>query len=147
MTAKPKYYFNLDGNITDGEKEYSLYNIEDVVGGLSISSDLKERYVLYGRNSLLDLLNELNDKCEVLEIENESFEDGATRYAELYHKSLKENEQLKQSNEDARHILKREFDFATEQRQKHLDDPVVTNAYDIIRFDMRKALDKLGWLE
>ena len=60
---------------------------------------------------------------------------------------LKENEQLKQSNEDARHILKREFDFATEQRQKHLDDPVVTNAYDIIRFDMRKALDKLGWLE
>ena len=59
----------------------------------------------------------------------------------------KENEQLKQSNEDARHILKREFDFATEQRQKHLDDPVVTNAYDIIRFDMRKALDKLGWLE
>ena len=96
MTAKPKYYFNLDGNITDGEKEYSLYNIEDVVGGLSISSGLKDRYVLYGRNSLLDLLNELNDKCEVLEIENESFEDGATRYAELYHKSLKENEQLKE---------------------------------------------------
>ena len=59
----------------------------------------------------------------------------------------KENEQLKQSNEDARHILKREFDFATEQRQKHLDDPVVANAYDIIRFDMREALDKLGWLE
>ena len=60
---------------------------------------------------------------------------------------LEENEQLKQSNKDARHILKREFDFATEQRQKHLDDPVVVNAYDIIRFDMRKALDKLGWLE
>ena len=59
----------------------------------------------------------------------------------------KENEQLKQSNEDAKHILKREFDFATEQRQKYLDDPVVVNAYDIIRFDMRKALDKLGWFE
>jgi len=66
MTAKPKYYFNLDGNITDGEKEYSLYNIEDVVGGLSISSDLKERYVLYGRNSLLDLLNELYEEKEQL---------------------------------------------------------------------------------
>ena len=58
-----------------------------------------------------------------------------------------ENQWLKQSTEDARHILKGEFDFATEQRQKHLDDPVVTTAYDIVRFDMRKALDKLGWLE
>ncbi|WP_405296385.1 hypothetical protein [Methanobrevibacter sp.] len=58
-----------------------------------------------------------------------------------------ENQYLKQSNKDARCILKREFDFANEQRQKYLDDPVVANAYDIIRFDMRKALDKLGWLE
>ena len=55
-----------------------------------------------------------------------------------------ENQFLKQSNEDARQILKKEFDFATEQRQKHLDDPVVVNAYDIIRYDMRRALDKLG---
>ena len=66
---------------------------------------------------------------------------------DLLNELSEENEQLKQSNEDAIHILKREFDFATEQRQKHLDDPVVVNAYDIIRFDMRKALDKLGWLE
>lgn len=48
------------------------------------------------RNDILvELLNELNDECEFLEIENESLEDGATKYAELYHKSLKENEQLK----------------------------------------------------
>lgn len=40
-------------------------------------------------------LNELNDKCKFLEIENESLEDSATKYAELYHKTLKENEQLK----------------------------------------------------
>ena len=40
-------------------------------------------------------MNELNDECEFLEIENESLEHGATRYAELYHQSLKENEQLK----------------------------------------------------
>ena len=38
-------------------------------------------------------------KCEFLEIENESLTDGATKYAELYHKSLKENEQLKQENQ------------------------------------------------
>ena len=44
---------------------------------------------------LVDLLNELNDKCDFLEIENEALEEGGTKYAELYHKSLKENEQLK----------------------------------------------------
>lgn len=49
---------------------------------------------------LCELLNELNDKCEFLEIENEALEDGATKYAELYHKSLKENEQLKKRVED-----------------------------------------------
>ena len=46
-------------------------------------------------NVMCELLNELNDECEFLEIENESLEDGAKKYAELYHKSLKENEQLK----------------------------------------------------
>ena len=44
---------------------------------------------------IVKLLNELSDKCEFFEIENEALEDGATKYAELYHKSLKENEQLK----------------------------------------------------
>ena len=46
--------------------------------------------------ALCALLNELHDKCEFLEIENEALEDGATKYAELCHKSLKENEQLKE---------------------------------------------------
>ena len=40
-------------------------------------------------------LNELNDECDFLEFENEALEDGATKYSKLYHKSLKENEQLK----------------------------------------------------
>lgn len=53
-------------------------------------------YHFSSAKALCELLNELNDKCEFLEIENESLEDGATYYAELYHKSLKENEQLKQ---------------------------------------------------
>ena len=70
MTVKPKYYFNLDGNITDGEKEYSLYNIEDKVEGLSVSSSLKKRHVLYGRNSLLDLLNKLYEENKALKLQN-----------------------------------------------------------------------------
>ena len=91
---------------------------------------------------IVDLLNEQHETIERLKDNIDEL-----LSVDIEEELLKENEQLKQSNEDARHILKREFDFATEQREKYLDDPVVTNAYDIIRFDMRKALDKLGWLE
>ena len=95
-----------------------------------------------GDKEVCDLLNEQHETIQRLKQNIDEL-----LSVDIEEELLKENEQLKQSNEDARHILKREFDFATEQRQKHLDDPVVTNAYDIIRFDMRKALDKLGWLE
>ena len=99
------------------------------------NEQLKQAYTqLKHRHSLL------HDVCIDAECDRDSYRKDIASLE-------KENEQLKQSNEDARHILKREFDFATEQRQKHLDDPVVANAYDIIRFDMREALDKLGWLE
>ena len=57
-----------------------------------------------------DLLNELNNKCDFLEIENESLEDGATKYAELYHEVLKENEQLKQQIKDMKIRFKRKYD-------------------------------------
>ena len=54
---------------------------------------------------LCDLLNELNDECEFLKIDNESLEHGATKYAELCHETLKENKRLKKEaeeyNEDA----------------------------------------------
>ena len=95
---------------------------------------------LYSDSEVADLLNTVYENCNM-------YREDALKAEKDKEELFEENEQLKQSNEDARHILKREFDFATEQRQKHLDDPVVTNAYDIIRFDMRKALDKLGWLE
>jgi len=55
----------------------------------------------------IKLLNELNDECEFLEIENKSLEDGATKYAELYHKSLKENEQLKEEVKEYKEAMKR----------------------------------------
>ena len=110
MTVKPKYYFNLDGNITDGEKEYSLYNIEDVVGGLSISSDLKERYVLYGRNSLLDLLNEQHETIQKLNQQLRIFSDGlkaeireTKEVFEDYSECVDEKKQLKKENEQLQH--------------------------------------------
>ena len=80
MTEK-RFYISSDSN----------QNIYDDI--------LRCYYSSIDANKLCKLLNELNDKCEFLEIENEALEDGATKYAELYHQSLKENEQLKQSNE------------------------------------------------
>ena len=64
MSVNQKYYYNLSGNISDGKKEYSLHHKEDKIGGLSISSGLKENHIEYGTNSLLDLLNELYKEKE-----------------------------------------------------------------------------------
>ena len=91
MSVNPKYYYNLSGNITDGKKEYSLYHKEDKIGGLSISSGLKDNYIEYGTNSLLDLLNELAEEnktlktrfkevLKLLEEEVDLFSDKATEH-------------------------------------------------------------------
>ena len=71
MSVNPEYYYNLSGNITDGKKEYSLHHKEDKICGLSISSGLKENYIEYGTNSLLDLLNKLNDENKETKKENQ----------------------------------------------------------------------------
>lgn len=71
MSVNPEYYYNLSGNITDGKKEYSLHHKEDKIGGLSINSGLKENHIEYGTNSLLDLLNKLNNENKELKKENE----------------------------------------------------------------------------
>lgn len=52
------------------------------------------------RESFVKALNMLNDECKFLEIDNKSLEHGATKYAELYHKSLKENERLQETNQE-----------------------------------------------
>ena len=84
--------------------EFGDYHIKDgddeLCYDLCSPSIAKENW-----NNVVNLLNELNDECEFLEIENESFEHSATLYAELYHKSLKENKELKQSNKDAWNLI------------------------------------------
>lgn len=75
----------------------------DVYDNGKILSCMRLEYV----ENTVNLLNELNDKCEFLEIENEALEDGATMYAELCHKLSKENEQLKiRFNEERERSLK-----------------------------------------
>lgn len=36
------------------------------------------------------------------------------------------------------------YDYASEQRQKHLDNPLLAKAYDIIRYDVRKLAEEMG---
>lgn len=82
-------------------------------------------------DEVVKLLNELDDKCEFLEIENEALEDAAIKYAERYHESLKENRELKQKvnfykyfQKDARELekeneqLKHELKLLSEFNQK-----------------------------
>lgn len=64
---------------------------------------VRDRDIILWKEEVVGLLNELSDKCDFLEIENESLEDGATKYTELYHKSLKENEQLKKDFNSCSH--------------------------------------------
>ena len=80
MSVNPEYYYNLSGNITDGKKEYSLHHKEDKIGGLSINSGLKERYIEYGTDSLLDLVNNLNDKNKELQYKLRNCEDARQSY-------------------------------------------------------------------
>lgn len=94
-----------------------------------------------GVNALCSLINGLNDKSNRLE---------------------KENEQLKQCLNEAKNDEKQlgidfmgfkmklieqlriHYDYASEQRQKNLDNPLVAKAYDIIRYDVRKLAEEMG---
>lgn len=81
------------------DKRFNLAFYDNYDGTFSIQDTLykEENKHLHSLDEIIDLLNELSDKCDFLEIENEALEDGATKYAERYHNVLKENEHLKQS--------------------------------------------------
>ena len=73
-----------------------------------------------------------------------------------------ENEQLKQCLNEAKNDEKQlsidfmgfkmklieqlqiHYDYANEQRQKNLDNPLLAKAYDIIRYDVRKLAEEMG---
>lgn len=66
--------------------------------GYCIYDAINDKYYDYDKNDLellCNVLNELQDECEFLKTENEALEHAATKYAELCHKTLKENKQLK----------------------------------------------------
>lgn len=89
------------------EKRFKCVSDYDWWGVIDTTGEIKGEYDndCFSTYTVVDLLNKLNDECEFLEIENEALEDGATRYAELAHKSLKENEQLKKENKELKASL------------------------------------------
>lgn len=104
------------------EKRFTLKYIEEQ----HLSANLYDKGTFIGsigmgEELIVELLNQLNDECEFLEIENESLEDGATKYAELSHKVLKENEQLKQDNTDLMMVLKNQSIIIQELYSKLLE--------------------------
>ena len=107
--------------------------------------DIRDKKLYTDKKQVVGLLNELNDKCDFLEIENEALEDSATKYAELYHKSLKENEQLKLSSTMYYNL------FKELQRQmqgvKSIYDLDSKDFEDLIELSKGNVFDdKIGWV-
>lgn len=109
MSVNPKYYYNLSGNITDGKKEYSLHHKEDKIGGLSISSGLKENHIEYGTNSLLDLLNKLNNENKELRYKYDEQSNEKMGLEEDIDRLLKDNNEFRQENEELKKFVKVNF--------------------------------------
>ena len=94
--------------------------------------------------------------------QRDEFHHGARENANRVGKLKKENEQLKFKLEEVRSDEKQlgisfmefkmklieklqiHYDYATEQRQKNLNDIFVAKAYDIIRHDIKKLAEEMG---
>ena len=95
--------------------------------------DIRDKKLYTDKKQVVDLLNDLNDECDFLEIENEALEDGATKYAELYHKSLKENEKLKAICKDHRdHAIDFKADCVRLEKENEQLKQSVNNLKDTI---------------
>lgn len=104
------------------DKRFNLAFYDNYDGTFSIQDTLyeEENKHLHSLDEIIDLLNELSDECDFLEIENESLEDGATKYAERYHKVLKENEQLQKENRNLRFEMSM-YEQKIEELEKELN--------------------------
>lgn len=78
-------------------------------------------------------LNELNDECEFLEIENEALEDAASRYAELCHKSLKENGQLKKENKELKKQMNRLYNYFRDWHSDEMGGNQFSEMWDMVK--------------
>lgn len=72
--TEPRWYYNLNGNITDGKTIFETHTIP--------KKDIDELFyneIHKGSNSLLDLLNELSEENEQLKQQLDNVDDCLTR--------------------------------------------------------------------
>ena len=136
-----------------GEKRYQWY-----IDGVDIWDNQKEERI----DDTPTLLNELSKENEQLKKENNILKASNGEYEDALARLEEENEQLKFKLEEVRSDEKQlgisfmefkmklieklqiHYDYATEQRQKNLDDIFVAKAYDIIRYDIKKLAEEMG---
>ena len=75
----------------------------------------------------VDLLNELHEENQELKKKNKKL---SIDFIDFKMKLIEQ--------------LQIHYDYASEQRQKNLDDPFVAQAYDIIRCDVRNLAEEMG---
>lgn len=137
MTENKRFGFEMDGNcykcIADTIDKKLYTDKKQIIDLLNVLYDeneqLKEDVERHEKNlkDCIKQANWLNDKCDFLEIENESLEDGATKYAERYHKVLKENEELKQQldyiqNSISEHIKHQKTELGQKTLKEIIED-------------------------
>ena len=86
--------------------------------------DLADCYLTCG--DVVNILNELNDENQELKKKNKQL---SIDFMDFKMKLIEQ--------------LQIHYDYAIEQRQKNLDDPLVAKAYDIIRYDVRNLAEEM----
>ena len=96
----------------------------------------------------------IGDAGELIDFDNHKFIDYGDECCKLLNELNDENQELKKKNKQLSidfmdfkmkliEQLQIHYDYASEQRQKNLDDPFVAQAYDIIRCDVRELAEKM----
>ena len=119
--------------------EFGDYHIKD--GDEELCYDLcspsmaKENW-----NNVVNRLNELNEENSKLHIQNDFLKDENQHMKSV----LRENREHKRNRIKLTEILRKHHNYAYEQCQKNLDNPVVHRAYEIIRYDVRAIAEEMG---
>ena len=107
---------------------------------------------------VMNEFDEVEYITDIVDCEDRDFAD----FIDFANEMAEENEELKQCLNEAKNDEKQlsidfmgfkmklieqlqiHYDYASEQRQKNLDNLLIAKAYDIIRYDVRKLAEEMG---
>lgn len=96
----------------------------------------------------------IDDAGELIDLNNHKFIDYGDECCKLLNDLYDENQELKKKNKELSidfmdfkmKLIEQSqihYDYASEQRQKNLDDPLLAKAYEIICCDVRKLAEEM----